>query len=326
MAVSVSSASAMKSSSITRLLAVCDTSKINYGYTCTVNEIEAILRPLQQKYENVIENYNSLVRSNVELLCGPSLGYWDQWVGSSELERLINRDRMFGPCLFSYSEDFQSKLHNLFFPCSNPNTRFEQFFPTPYWAGYYDSVNRSQEYGGCSDHYFASAIGLSNKFLDVWKYRWSLIFEDYKSLIVEYTQIMEEAEPMIREYERAKSIPARKPGACQWNKNDPTEGFIAKGKTVVDRYGYKFTCRNSKILRTGRVPLKAIGLWCPEYDSPTGNNCSVRTSWGTSSQLNQLPRYKPAGRVIDTGWYISISGYKCTIKLYANSAFKDSCK
>ncbi len=303
----------------------CDLTKEDFGNYCSVTEIEAVLRPLQLQLETVKASYETLIRSNVELLCEPSLDYWDQWDAASDYEYQMNRDRMYGPCLDTYSEDFRSKLHTLFFPCSNPNTRFEQFFPTQYWEGYYDSVNRSEEYGGCSDHYFASAVGLSYKFFNVWKSRWSQICGTYKSLSSEYIRLGSQIQPLSRELGRAKSIPPHKANDCQWNKSDPTEGFLAFGKTSVDRYGYKFTCTKSGIRRTGRVAFKAVGLLCPEFDYPTLNNCWVQTSWGTSSQLTKFPKNRSTGKVIGTGWYVSVSGYRCTVNLYANFAYKEKC-
>ena len=315
-AVNASFASVMKTSSITRLPTVCDTTKSNYGLVCSVGEIEAILQPLMAQKTDVETRFVSLVASNIELSCEHSLESSDPSTDYSD----------FGPCFGNFNNE-GSKDNLLFFPCSKPNARFEQVYPPDYWEGYYEAVDRSQMYGGCSQRFTGgNGNGAGYKFSKAWERRWALIYPSYQSLVSEYANLDNKIQPLKNELTKAKSIPPSKPGDCPWDRNDPTEGFLAKGKTVVDGYGYKFTCRNSIIRRTGRVPLKAIGLWCPEYDSPTGNNCSVRTSWGTRSRLNRLPRYKPAGRVVDTGWYISISGYKCSIKLYANSAFRDSCK
>jgi hypothetical protein len=299
---------------IARVPAVCDISKENYGYSCSVGEIQAVLQPLEARLASVKTKYDSLVSSNVELLCEPEIG---------EDGDAFEMDPMYGPCL-NYS-DWNSKIHSLFFPCSNPNSRFEQAFPTEYWSGYYESVNKSQDYGGCPSR-FASNVGLSIKFRNTWQSRWALIFPTYKSLVVDYDDLQENIKTVTYELEKAKRIPANKPGDCQLDPSDPTEGFIAKGKTVVNRYGYKFTCKNSVIRRTGRVIQKAAILQCPEYDSPTGNTCSVTSTWGINSYLSRLPKYSPVGKVIDTGWFVSVTGYRCTVKLYANFAFRESCK
>ena len=315
-AVSTSSATEMKTSLITRLTAVCDTTKSNYGLVCSADEIQAILKPLMAQKTDIEKRFASLVASNIELSCGHSLEQSDPSTGYSD----------FGPCFGNFNE-VGSKDNLLFFPCSKPNPRFEQAFPPDYWEGYYEAVDRSQMYGGCSKQFTGgNGNGAGYTFSKVWERRWALIYPAYQSLASEYEILENKIQPINNELTRAKSIPPSKPGDCPWNRSDPTEGFLAKGKTAVDAYGYKFTCRNSSIQRTGRVALKAIDLSCPEYDSPTGNTCSVRTSWGTSSQLTRVARYAPVGKVVDTGWYVSLSGYKCAVKLYANFAFRETCK
>ena len=310
---------------VVRLPTVCDTSKANYGYKCSVSEIETVLQPLQVQLADIQAKYASLVASNVELFCEPDLKNWGFWSTDYEAADFLNSSSMFGPCVGGYKE-FNSRMYLLFFPCSNPNVRFEQVFPSDYWVGYYDSVNRSQNYPGGCNRGFASDVGISYKFLKVWEDKWAPIFPTYKTLITEYLRLSEQIDEVDNNLETARSIPPHKPGDCQWNKSDPTYGFLAKGKTVVDDYGYKFTCGSSGIRRTGRVPLKAASLSCPEYDSPTGNTCWVRTTWGTSSQLTRLPKYSPNGKVVDTGWFISLTGYQCTVKLYANFAYRETCK
>lgn len=298
---------------LVRLPTVCDTSQDDYGYKCSVSEIEAVLQPLQAQLTDIHAKYSSLIETNVELLCKPSI------------DRDWNFDGLVdvGPCLDYSNPSFA--LYSIFFPCSNPNPRFEQLFPNIYWAGYYDSVDRSNNnYFGCKTN-FASDVGLNFKFFQIWRSRWTLIFPNWKSLATEYQRLWDQIEPITWELEKAKSIPSHNPGDCQW-RSDPTYGFLAKGKTVVDDYGYKFTCGKSGIRRTGRVSLKAASLSCPEYDSPTGNTCWVRTTWGTSSQLTRLPKYLPNGKVVDTGWFISLTGYQCTVKLYANFAYRETCK
>ena len=317
-ALSIRSTSEMKTSSITRLPAVCDTTKSNYGLVCSVGEIQAILQPLMAQKSDIETRFASLVASNIELACGLALE-------SSTLFESIEDDASFGPCFGKFNE-VGSKHNLLFFPCSNPNVRFEQAFPSGYWDGYYDSVRTSQSYGGCSQRFTGSGGGAGYKFNQVWETRWALIYPSYKSLVSEFETLENKVQPINNELTKAKAIPPSKPGDCQWNRSDPTEGFLAKGKTIVDAYGYKFTCRNSNIQRTGRVALKAIDLSCPEYDSPTGNICSVRTSWGSSSPLTRAAKYNPVGKVVDTGWYISLSGYKCSVKLYANFAYREICR
>ena len=310
---------------VTRLPTICDTSKDDYGYRCSVSEIEAVLQPLQVQLADIKAKYSSLVATNVELLCEPKLDKWDQWSGYYGDFDFLNSSSTGGPCDNGYNE-FDSRMYLLFFPCSNPNVRFEQVFPSDYWVGYYDSVYRSQHgLGGCEKG-FASDAGISYTFLNVWRNRWALIFPTYKTLITEYLRLSKQIDKVDNNLKTARSIPPHKPGDCQWNESDPTYGFLAKGKTAVDDYGYKFTCGSSGIRRTGRVSLKAASLSCPEYDSPTGNTCWVRTSWGTSSQLTRLPKYSPTGKVVDIGWFISLTGYQCTVKLYANFAYRETCK
>ena len=307
--------SGMTSKAITRVPSVCDATKSNYGYNCSVSEIQAILQPLQARLADIEAKYKTLVSSNVELLCSPELGEFSGDFGSQQ---------MFGPCL-NY-DDWDSKLHTLFFPCSNPNSRFEQVFPSEYWVGYYESVNRSQNYGGCADHYFASDVGLSYKFLNTWQRRWALVFPSYKSFMTDYNNLQGEIKTVTSELDKAKWTPTHKTGDCQLNQMDPTLGFLAKGKTSVDKYGYKFTCTNSGIRRTGRVAQIAASLSCPEYNSPTGNTCLVTSTWGINSYLSNLPKYSPKGKVIDNGWYISLTGFQCTVSLYANFAFREKCR
>ena len=157
-----------------------ETTSSQYNVTLpTTNGISAVLQPLQAQLADINVKYASLIATNIELLCKPSL--------DTETEE-ISRWGRYGPCLY-YSTPGDA-LYSLFFPCSNPNPRFEQSFPKKYWAGYYDSVDRSNNnYFGC-EYGFASDVGLNFEFFQIWESKWSLILPNYISLVSEHQRLL----------------------------------------------------------------------------------------------------------------------------------------
>ena len=162
----------------------CDVSVDYYAERCSAIENLAVRQTLQVQLADIEAKMESLSATNIELLCvqGPDL-WW-------EYSEFINED--VGPCLgYSHPTD---PLYSIFFPCSNPNPRFEQSFPKKYWAGYYDSVDRSiNHYFGC-DTGFTNDVGISWEFLEIWRSRWALIFPNYKSLSVEHEHLLDQIE------------------------------------------------------------------------------------------------------------------------------------
>lgn len=337
LSVSPTGASASNNSSIrqkmvksdrSRSHAKCDieTAKNEFVYNCTVEELEAALKPFQIQLTDVETNYANLVSSNIELLCNPSLEEWQQWAGYWDLETHIDREKMYGPCYID-SAQRGSSYFPIYFPCSKPNLRFESKFPSDYWDGYYESVEKSQLYGSCTDDdgLFSSGVGLSYTFRSVWISRWSKIFGTYKSLIVQYLSLYDSTKILLQNLETAKLIPKHRPGDCQLSQSDPTKGFVKNGKTAVDSKGYLYKCVNSTFKRAGRASYKAVNVYCPSPTTPTGNNCWADTSWGTSIRLAQLPAGRPSGAPIGSGQFVSITGFDCIVKVYSNFAYRESC-
>ena len=297
----------------------CAINKANYGYICSVKEIEDDLKDLQNEYTQVVSNFQNLISSNVELLC----------VDLENLKRLaiveigdpenwIERDQKYGPC-GDGSYPYYGVNRDALFPCSNPNTKFEQTYPREYWSIYYDWVKGR---GNACSYYFNE----NYPFWKLWVNRWSLIWDKYQDVAIDFIWLAKFIEYGLGQLEIAKSMPFHKFGDCYRDKNDLSKGMLPNRKTEADKFGYKFTCRNSVMTRTGRVLFTATSMSCPNTNYPTGNNCTVYTSWGTSAKLYEFPKSKPVGKVVDNGSFISLTGYSCTLKLYKNFAYVESCR
>ena len=299
----------------------CDLNTVNYGYICSVKEIENNVIGLQNEYAQVVSTFQKLISSNVELLCVDleklkiaaieEIDNPENWIAS---------EQEFGPCKFDSYHSEGGVNRNVLFPCSNPNTKFEQTYPKEYWSVYYDTVNR---HGNECIYYFR---GSGDPFWDLWAERWAPIWDKYQTVAVDFIYLAFYVDYGLRQLKIAKTVPAHKPGDCYRNSNDLTMGMLQNGKTEADKYGYKFTCRNSILIRSGRVPFTASSLYCPNLNYPTGNICTVYTSWGTSLKLSQSSKGKPVGKVVDNGSFISLTGYTCKVKLYKNFAYVESCK
>ena len=294
---------------------------MNYGYICSVKEIENNLKIMQSDYALVMSRFQKLISSNVELLCVDleklKIYAIEDFNGTKSW---ITGEQKFGPCSFDSYHPEGGVNRDVLFPCSNPNTKFEQTYPREYWSVYYDTVNR---YGNECIYYFR---GRGDPFWDLWANRWALIWDDYQTEAIDFINLAFLVDYELRQLKIAKSVPAHKLGDCYRNKDNLSMGMLPNGKTEADKYGYKFTCRNSVMTRSGRVPFTASSMYCPNTNYPTGNNCTVDTSWGTSIKLSQSSKGKPVGKIVDNGSFISLTGYTCTVKLYKNFAYIESCK
>ena len=175
---------------------------------------------------------------------------------------------------------------------------------------------------------------MSSQFRNVWASRWSVIFPTYKSLITEFVQLQKKLAEVKSSLQISATIPKHNPGDCAIDPSDPTRGFIAKGKTVVDRNGYKFTCINSALKRSGKIPLKsktpvkaptkpsgqirAVSIRCQDGNT-FSNGCAVTWSNGTRSYVRSGQR---SGSIVSGTDFYDMMGNHVCVDLYENGAAK----